>query len=157
VNLKSVLYGMQAVLPHFEARGSGQIVNVSSMLGRMTLAPFRSAYCAAKAAMNSLSASFRMEVRARHPGVHVTVVHPGVVATEFGLNARHGGMDSRAFPGAQSAEAVAQVIAGAIEQPRADVYTLPNGRNMVLAYYGAEDMGEAETRPPFMAIPPSRP
>jgi len=63
-------------------------------------------------------------------------------------------MDSRSFPGAQTAEAVAQIIAGAIEQPRADVYTLPAGRDMVAAYYGAEDMGEAETRPPFMGSRP---
>lgn len=48
VSVKSALYGMQAVLPHFKQRGEGQIVNVSSMLGRVPFAPFRSAYCAAK-------------------------------------------------------------------------------------------------------------
>jgi NADP-dependent 3-hydroxy acid dehydrogenase YdfG len=34
VNVKSALYGMQAVLPHFRERGTGHIINVSSMLGR---------------------------------------------------------------------------------------------------------------------------
>ena len=44
VNVKSALYGMQEVLPHFKARGRGQVINVSSMLGRMPFAVFRSAY-----------------------------------------------------------------------------------------------------------------
>ena len=46
VNVKSALYGMQAVLPHFKERGEGHIVNVSSMLGRIPFAPIRSAYSA---------------------------------------------------------------------------------------------------------------
>jgi NADP-dependent 3-hydroxy acid dehydrogenase YdfG len=54
-NLKSVLYGVQAVLPHFKERRQGAIVNVSSFLARAPLAPFRSAYSASKAAVNSLS------------------------------------------------------------------------------------------------------
>ena len=44
INIKSVLYGVQEVLPHFKQRGSGQIINVSSMLGRAPMAPYRSAY-----------------------------------------------------------------------------------------------------------------
>ena len=56
VNVKSALYGMQEVLPHFSQRGSGQIVNVSSMLGRMPFATFRSAYCGAKHFLNALTA-----------------------------------------------------------------------------------------------------
>jgi short-subunit dehydrogenase len=143
-NVKSALYGMQAVLPHFEKRGRGHIINVSSLLGRVPLAPFRSAYSASKHALNALTASLRMELRAAHPDIHVSSVHPGIVATEFGTNARHGGMDSRQMPGAQSAEEVAVVIADLIASPRADVYTRPNARQMVAAYFAAEDMGEAE-------------
>ena len=112
VNVKSVVYGMQAVLPHFRERGRGHIINVSSMLGRVPFAPVRSAYSASKHALNSLTANLRMELRASHPGIHVSSVHPGVVATDFGKNALHGGIDSRQFPNAQSAEEVAQVISG---------------------------------------------
>jgi NADP-dependent 3-hydroxy acid dehydrogenase YdfG len=148
-NAKSVMYGMQTVLPHFRERGRGQVVNVSSLLGRMPLVPFRAAYCAAKHAMNSLTASFRMELGDKYPDLHVCTVHPGVVATEFGLNARHGGMDSRKLPNAQSPEEVAEVIAGVIEKPRADSYTRPGAQQMVVAYYAAEDMGAAEKQPPF--------
>ena len=98
-NVKSALYGVQAILPHFRSRGAGQIINVSSMLGRVPFAPFRSAYSAAKHALNAITASLRMELRASCPGVVVTLVSPGVVATDFGLNAMHGGADSRGFPG----------------------------------------------------------
>lgn len=152
LNAKAVLFGMQAVLPHFKERGRGHIINISSMLGRVPFAPFRSAYSAAKHAMNALSANLRMELRDEWPGIHVTVVSPGVVATEFGLNALHGGPDSRALPGAQSAEDVADVIVGVIRAPRADVYTRPGMQERVVAYYAAEDMAAAEAgmvmRPP---------
>lgn len=155
VNVKSALYGMQAVLPHFKERGEGHILNVSSMLGRVPFAPIRSAYAASKHALNSLTANLRMELRATHPDIHVTAVHPGVVATGFGLNARHGGMDSRALPNAQSAAEVARIIADVIEAPRADVYTRPGAREMVASYYAAEDLGALETQPPFvMPLPP---
>jgi short-subunit dehydrogenase len=84
-----------------------------------------------------------MELRAQ-PGIHVSLVHPGVVATEFGIRAMHGGVDSRSFPGAQTAEQVAEVIAGVIERPRADVYTRPEAQRAVVSYFAAEDMGETE-------------
>ena len=149
VNVKSVLYGMQAVLPHFRERGSGHIINVSSMLGRIPFAPFRSAYIAAKHAMNGLTACLRQELRGTHPGITVSVVHPGVVATEFGVRSLHGGVDSRQIPNAQPVDAVADVILGVIEEPRADVYTLPNARQMVVGYYGAEDMAAFEAQSSF--------
>ena len=41
VNLKSALYGMQAPLPHFRTRGTGHIINVSSMLGRSCVSATR--------------------------------------------------------------------------------------------------------------------
>jgi NADP-dependent 3-hydroxy acid dehydrogenase YdfG len=150
VNVKSALYGMQTVLPHFKARGRGHIINVSTMLARLPLAPFRSAYSASKHALASLTANLRMELRTDFPDIHVSSVHPGVVATDFGLNALHGGVDSRKLPGAQSAVEVAEVIAGVIEHPRADVYTRPGAQQMVAAYFGAHDMGLAELQPPFM-------
>jgi NADP-dependent 3-hydroxy acid dehydrogenase YdfG len=154
VNVKSALYGMQAVLPHFRERRQGHIVNVSSMLGRLPYVSVRSAYSAAKHALNALTANLRMDLRADYPDIHVTTVMPGVVATEFGVSARHGGPDSRAMPFAQPVQEVAQVIADAIEQPTAEVYTRPVYREQVIAYYSADDVSDLESRPPFM---PARP
>jgi len=148
VNAKSALYGMQTVLPHFQSRGQGHVINVSSMLGRVPFAPQRSAYNAAKHALNALTASLRQELRITHPGIHVSTVSPGVVATEFGVHALGGGADSRTLPNAQPAEEVAGVILGLIEHPQADVYTRPGMRERVAAYFAAEDMGAAEGPPP---------
>jgi short-subunit dehydrogenase len=128
------------VLPHLCARGAGQIMNVSSMLGRIPFPSLRSAYSAAKAALGSLTTNLRVDLRAKHPGVAVTMVYPGVVATDFGLNARHGGPDNRALPFAQPVDEVAAIMADAIERPRAEVYTRPMFR---------EQVAEIESRPPF--------
>ncbi len=135
INVKSALYGMQGVLPHFKSRGRGQIINISSMLGRVPYALVRSAYSASKAFLNSITANFRTEVQATHPGIQITLVSPGVVATEFGNNALYGGVDSRTIPGAQSAEEVAEAIANAIDTRGADVYTRTDGRDIVVRYY----------------------
>jgi NADP-dependent 3-hydroxy acid dehydrogenase YdfG len=135
VNVKSVLYGMQEVLPVFKASGAGHIINVSSMLGRMPFATFRSAYSASKHYVNALTAMFRDEIRQTHPNIQISLVSPGVVHTGFGLSALHGGPDSRQLPGGQSAEDVAAVIAGVIETPRPDVYTRAGSRAQVVDYY----------------------
>jgi short-subunit dehydrogenase len=135
VNVKSALYGIQEVLPQFQAQGAGHIINVSSMLGRVPFATFRSAYNGAKHFLNALTANVRAELQESCPGVVVSLVSPGVVRTDFGLNAKHGGPDSRALPGSQSAEEVAAVIAGVIESKRLDVYTLPGAHERVVGYF----------------------
>jgi NADP-dependent 3-hydroxy acid dehydrogenase YdfG len=142
-NMKSVLYGMQVVTPHLQARGTGAIVNVSSLLGRVPLPP-RAAYAAAKAAMMSLSEAFRIELSGSHPGVRVVVVYPGRIATEFGQNALGerkpdaGKLPAEviaAIGGAtQTAEEVAHVLCDAALSARGDVYTQPNALARVREY-----------------------
>ena len=136
-NVKSALYGVQEVLPHFKERNAGHIINVSSLLGRIPFAMIRSAYSGAKHFLNALTAMLREELRESHPGIQVSLVSPGVVRTDFGLNAMHGGPDSRQFPGSQSAEEVAAVIAQVIATRAPDVYTLPGARERVAAYYAS--------------------
>src|SRR5207245_2015697 len=111
-------------------------------------------YSAAKHALNALTANLRMELRADFPGIHVSTVSPGVVATEFGIHALGGGPDSRALPIAQPVGEVADVIADLIENPRADVYTRPGFQQQVVDYFAAEDLAAVESRPPFMAVRP---
>jgi NADP-dependent 3-hydroxy acid dehydrogenase YdfG len=135
VNVKSVLYGMQEVLPHFKARGDGHIINVSSMLARLPLAPARSAYTGAKFFVNALTAMMRDEVQATHPGIQLSLVSPGIVWTEFGKNAVHGGPDSRAFQNGQEVSEVAAVIAEVVRSRRPDVYTRAGSAEAVAAYY----------------------
>lgn len=144
INLKSALYGMQEVLPHFRSRGAGHVINVSSMLGRIPAAPARSAYTAAKHFLNALTALMRTEVQAAHPGIQFSLVSPGVVYTDFGRNAVHGGPDSREFPNGQAPADVAAVIASVVRSRRPDVYTRPGAQAQVAAYYASvgEDPGE---------------
>ena len=140
--------------PHLKERRAGHIMTISSMLSRMPLASFRSAYSASKAAVNLLMGSLRVELRAEFPAIRVTTVLPGIVATEFGKNALHGGMDSRQAPSAQPVAEVAAVIADAIEKPRAEVYTRPQMRDMLVRYYSADDPAELEGQLPFITMPP---
>lgn len=144
-NMKSVVYGIQAVLPHFKARNAGQIINVSSGLSRAPLAPVRAAYGAVKSAVNLLTASLRVELRATHPGIHVTLLLPGVVATEFGLNSLGVGIvDNRKLPGAQPVEGAARAIVDVIENPRPEVYTSPFIADVIARYLREPEVVEAE-------------
>jgi NADP-dependent 3-hydroxy acid dehydrogenase YdfG len=133
-NVKSALYGMQAALGPMKERGRGTIVNVSSMLGRVPFATMRAAYSAAKAALDSLAESLRMDLARSHPGIRVVTVFPGVVATEFGNNAVFGGPDSRSLPGAQAVEDVARIVADGIRGGAVDVYTRADGLESVVGY-----------------------
>lgn len=135
VNVKSALYGMQEVLPHFKERNTGQVINMSSMLGRAPFAVIRSAYSGAKHFLNALTAMFRAEVQQTHPGIQFTLISPGVVRTSFGISALHGGPDSRTLPDSQSADEVALVIANAINRRPADVYTRAGSCDRIASYY----------------------
>jgi NAD(P)-dependent dehydrogenase (short-subunit alcohol dehydrogenase family) len=148
-NVKSVLYGIQAAVPHFRERRRGHLITVSSMLGRIAMTPIRSAYSAAKAAVNSLMSSLRLELRAEYPDIHVSTVLPGVVATPFGSSALHGGPDSRVLPNAQPVDEVARAIADLIERPRAELYTRPELATLAARYFGADDVAAIEAGPPF--------
>lgn len=69
------------VLPAMRARGSGRIVNVSSIAGHLSV-PLLGAYCASKFALRALSQALHNEVR--RFGVRVSLVEPGVIRTGFG-------------------------------------------------------------------------
>jgi len=150
VNVKSALYGMQSVIPHFKQRARGHLINVSSFLSRVPLATYRSAYNAAKAALNALTANLRMDLRRDYPDVHVSLVMPGMVTTEFARNAL-GGTPSMTWasarPGApapiiQNADDVAAAIEALIAEPRTELYTQDGQLEMVLRYY--KDVGGFE-------------
>jgi len=143
VNVKSALYCMQAILPHFKEQGAGHLINVSSALGRIPFASQRSAYSAAKAALNSLTATLRMDLRKEYPNIHVSLVMPGIVRTNFPNNVLH--VDPQAggpgMPG-QSADEVAAAMVDLIDHPRAELYTNPGQAETVARYYA--DVGAFE-------------
>lgn len=80
VNVVGAARLIQAVLPGMRKRGSGRIVNVSSLAGEFA-APLGGWYHASKFALEALSDSLRGEVA--QFGVDVVVVHPSYVATRW--------------------------------------------------------------------------
>ncbi|SMO39302.1 SDR family oxidoreductase [Melghirimyces algeriensis] len=80
VNIKGVLFGVYAVLPGMMKRGSGHIVNVSSVAGHEVF-PSSSVYSATKYAVRALSAGIEKELS--RCGIRVTNVSPGAVETEL--------------------------------------------------------------------------
>src|SRR5439155_18734990 len=125
VNLKSALYGIQAAAPDFIKLGRGHIVNVSSFLGRVPLATHRSAYNAAKAGLNALTANLRVDLARTHPDIRVSLVMPGIVQTEFAQNVLGPGSPSAprwsVIP-VQTVDEVASAIAGLIADPVPELY-----------------------------------
>jgi NADP-dependent 3-hydroxy acid dehydrogenase YdfG len=80
VNLKGVLYGIAAVLPHMTAQKSGHIINVSSVAGHK-VRPGSAVYAATKTAVRVISEGLRQEVKPYN--IRTTVISPGAVATEL--------------------------------------------------------------------------
>jgi short-subunit dehydrogenase len=149
INLKSALYGIQTIAPHFMERGRGHIINMSSFLGRVPVATPRSAYSAAKAALNSLTANLRVDLRRTHPAINVSLVMPGLVATEFARHAR--GSTGPVPPGAigspmkpQTAEEVAAIVADLIDHPVPEVYTNPASHAVATRYFDDVALFESE-------------
>ena len=80
VNVFGLARLTQLVAPHMRAQGSGTIINISSMGGRLTT-PLGGWYHATKYAVEALSDALRMELRPF--GIDVVVVEPGGIRTEW--------------------------------------------------------------------------
>jgi NADP-dependent 3-hydroxy acid dehydrogenase YdfG len=143
INVKSALYGMQAIVPYFVERERGHLINISSFLARVPIAAHRSAYNAAKAALNALTMNLRADVASK--GVEVSIVMPGLVATDFARNVigTPSAVPPQWTPNAamtpQTADAVADAVAELIEHPRAEIYTNPASAEMARRWF--EDLG----------------
>lgn len=129
-NVLGTVRMIQAVLPQMRERGSGVIVNISSIAGRVS-APLGGFYSASKYAVEAISEALHYEVG--HFGVRVAVVEPGGFDTEFGSNRRIFAVDEPPYdqldreweqaqgrlqgtPGERPGpEIVAQTIADAVE------------------------------------------
>jgi NADP-dependent 3-hydroxy acid dehydrogenase YdfG len=139
INVKSALYGMQAIVPYFIERGQGHLINISSFLARVPIAAHRSAYNAAKSALNALTANLRSDVASK--GVEVSIVMPGLVSTDFARNVigTPSAVPPQWTPGAsmkpQTAEEVADAVADVIAHPRAEIYTNPASPEMARRYF----------------------
>jgi NADP-dependent 3-hydroxy acid dehydrogenase YdfG len=80
VNLKGVLYGIAAALPHMQRQKSGHFINVSSVAGHK-VGPGFAVYAATKHAVRALSEGLRQEVKPYN--IRTTVISPGAIGTEL--------------------------------------------------------------------------
>ncbi len=134
VNYFATVTLSKAVARHMVERGSGHIVIVSSLAGKVG-APFRSTYAASKHALHGFFDVLRNEIRDR--GVSVTLVCPGFIKTEISINAMtadgspQGTMDA-AQAGGVSARECAQKIVESVRKNRQEVYI--GGREVAAVY-----------------------
>lgn len=118
VNIKGVLYGIAAALPHMQRQRAGHFINVSSVAGHR-VGPGFAVYAATKFAVRALSEGLRQEVKPYN--IRTTVISPGAVATELpnSVTDPEAGARIRKFyaEAAIPAESFARTVAFAISQP----------------------------------------
>jgi NAD(P)-dependent dehydrogenase (short-subunit alcohol dehydrogenase family) len=116
-NVFGLMRMCQLVLPGMRGAGSGRIVNLSSMGGKLTF-PGGGVYHATKHAVEALSDALRFEVN--EFGIEVVIIEPGLIITEFGetANASIGAVEDHG-PYAKFNEDVGRVTANAYTGPMA--------------------------------------
>lgn len=81
VNIKGVLYGIAAVLPHMQERKQGHVINVSSVAGH-EVGLGGAVYSGTKFAVRAITEGLRQEESPRS-NIRTTIISPGAVATEL--------------------------------------------------------------------------
>ncbi len=115
VNIRGVLHGIAAVLPHFIERKTGHFINVAS-LGAHYVVPTGAIYCATKFAVWAITDGIRQE----HQDIRATIISPGVVSSELGgdiTDADTAAAMAQFRQVAIESDAIARAIRFAIEQP----------------------------------------
>lgn len=127
INVKGVMFGCQAVLPHMRAAGRGHIVNIASLAG-LSPVPGLSIYSASKFAVRGYTLGIAMELAEQ--GIAVTAVCPDAVQTPM-LDVQKGREQAAltfSGPRALSAEEVVDAIVGPVMDKRPMEIALPAWR-----------------------------
>jgi len=117
VNIKGVLYGIAAALPHMIAQKSGHVVNVASVAGHK-VGPGGAVYSATKHAVRVITEGLRQEVKAHN--IRTTIISPGAVATELTSTVTDPVVAERmrkTYEVAVSADSFARALVFALSQP----------------------------------------
>lgn len=130
LNVAAPIYFIQAIAPEMVDRGSGQIVNISSVVGNQPI-PGMSIYSATKAAVSSLSAGLRMELRGT--GVDVILVAPGSTRSEFFDAAGRVDVQAVRFAKTQySPERVARAVVRSCRKRRREITLTADGKTITI-------------------------
>jgi|GEM_PF-21908 len=116
INLKGVLYGIAATLPLFLGRGSGHVINISSVAGTKVFSPGGTVYSGTKFVVSAISEGLRHEVGYK---MRVTSIAPGAVESDlkFSTSGTSQAAVMDFYKAAIPAVTIARAIAYAIEQP----------------------------------------
>jgi len=164
VNVFSLWYTTRPALRYMKRQGSGHIINIASMAGKLGY-PYNSAYVAAKHACVGFTHALRQELA--ETGIHASVVCPAGVLTDW-ANVTEGGsmlpLFSESGPiikkiaaqrgvslppieGLLPPEAVAEKIVECMRHPVAEVYTHKGAREFVILAAGHREKAEAHQLP----------
>ncbi|EDL48972.1 SDR family NAD(P)-dependent oxidoreductase [Erythrobacter sp. SD-21] len=140
IDLTSQIAASQALLPHMTGRGSGKLLFISSIAGKVGV-PMRTAYCAAKHGLIGYADALRGELS--QSGVDVHVICPGSVATDVSRNALNGdgtkrGRSDKVIDNGIAPDDAARRIVDAVEL---------NQREIIVAEGMEEAMGEMRRTP----------
>jgi len=164
VNTFSLWYTSRPALRQMKQQGSGHIINVASIAGKIAF-PYNSAYVAAKHACVGFTHALRLELL--ETGIHATVVCPAGVLTEWAESTEGGSilpLFSEARPtikriaaernialpsieGVKSAEEVAEEILRCIHTPVAEIYTHAGSREFVVLSAREREQAERHQLP----------
>jgi NAD(P)-dependent dehydrogenase (short-subunit alcohol dehydrogenase family) len=158
VNTLGPLRMAQAVIPQWRRRGSGVLVNVSSVQGRIGT-PLEGIYAASKHALEALSESLHYELG--HFGIRVVIIEPGYIAPGMKHSADHTGPDvyrglheqwsgtaeTLSGPGGRPGpELVGRAVADALEDPSTPLRVqVGDDAALVLALRRTQSDAEFET------------
>ena len=130
LNFAAPIAMTQAVLPEMIERGSGQIVNISSVVGHQAI-PRMTVYSATKSALTAFSTGLRMELRGT--GVDVLLISPGSTRTDFFDAAANVGVKASRLANTQySPERVARAVVRSSRKRRREVTLTVDGKTIVL-------------------------
>jgi short-subunit dehydrogenase len=161
VNLDGVILGSYHAMNHFKQRGSGTLINIGSVEGRVPM-PYQATYVATKHAVVGLGASLNQELRlAKQKNIHVVTINPFATDTPFFLHsANYTGHAPRSVL-LDPPEKVIDAVLGAIERPRPEIAVGWKGKASqasqhisrtlteaaVASVYHREQMGQAPPAP----------
>jgi NAD(P)-dependent dehydrogenase (short-subunit alcohol dehydrogenase family) len=148
-NLMGQVHGARAALRRFRAQGSGVLINVSSVWGRIT-SPQVTPYVVSKNAVRAFSECLHSEL-AGEPAIHVATIVPQAVDTPiFEHGANYSGHLVRPIPPVLPADEIAAGIEACAESPKREVNYGRWGRGLEVLYAAAPGLYRRLAHPAFV-------
>jgi NAD(P)-dependent dehydrogenase (short-subunit alcohol dehydrogenase family) len=148
-NLMGQVHGARAALRRFREQGSGVLINLSSVWGRVS-SPQVAPYIVSKSAVRALAECLRGEL-AGEPDIHVTTMAPQAVDTPiFEHGGNYAGRGVRPIPPLLSPEEIAAGIEACAENPKREVNYGRAGRLLEILYVAAPALYRRLAHPAFL-------